>query len=200
MRKLNFNFKIFKIFNSLRTTYWQLLVHCPSIQINCVPIFLIWQFLILIIIFLIFFIAFAHLLRKWHIHPLIPFSTINNKLLTALILGLKQIFLDLFHELLNPFFVMFSTIGIGIGMYAFEIQTMTFTKMFYFKIFISNSLCMHVICICNIIHKSLFLRNDISLNFYNSSIYTSFLNNKTINIRKLKCIPQSFLKFFSNLV
>ena len=67
--------KFKNIFNPLKTIYWHLLQHCPTIFF--VPLFKKLRFFILIIIFNVFTISFCILMNCVIIPPLIPISTIN---------------------------------------------------------------------------------------------------------------------------
>ena len=51
--------KFRKIFNPFKVIYWQPLWYCPTILLIYIPIFKIWRFLILIILFHIFVISFC---------------------------------------------------------------------------------------------------------------------------------------------
>ena len=65
-------------FCPLKTIYWKLLRHCPTIKTIYIPLLKIGQFFIFVIIFYVFLISFCVLIYRVTYSPLIPFPTINN--------------------------------------------------------------------------------------------------------------------------
>ena len=64
------------MFNPIKTIYWQLLRHGPSIQIIYASVLKIWWFFIFMIIFMYLLLAFVY---QWIVLHILPhFSTISN--------------------------------------------------------------------------------------------------------------------------
>ena len=90
---LDFNeilIKLRSIFNPLKTIYWQLFRHYPTIHIIYFPIIKIWRFLSWSFIYLL--LVFADLLIEWYIPPLIPFQLLIAYQYQLIILILLQSF------------------------------------------------------------------------------------------------------------
>ena len=109
--------KFTNTFNPFKVTYRQLLWQCPSIYIIYIPIFKLWQFLILIIIFHILIISICISINRVTYFTSNAFSTITSIslliiliLLQSLLMALAMLILELkeiLQDLDDKFFTFF---------------------------------------------------------------------------------------------